>query len=122
MTQPTAPAPFNVDDAARTVTTAVIGLITLSFREKDQPVDPEAGKEFAASVREALLAGSAACAEITRMRTALTSLRDNHRPRPHADPNQPGALCTACSLHGALIAWPCETWTAVDQVLTHGQA
>jgi hypothetical protein len=74
-----------------------------------------------AAIREGLLGGMTACSEITRMRSDITQLRDAHRPRPHADPTAPGALCEACSLRGALIAWPCETWRAADRTLTKDQ-
>lgn len=48
--------------------------------------------------------------EVRRLRDQLRSIRDLHSPQNSSDPNRPGAVCTACSLDGAWIAWPCTTW------------
>src|SRR5690348_39171 len=114
------PTPFSLDEAQKAVTTALLNLLKASLGGNSEP-DPETAASLRQSIQDALLAGSAACAEIGRMRASLTELRDTHRPQPHADHTQPGALCATCSLDGALIAWPCHTWTAADQILTHGQ-
>lgn len=113
--------PFDLDDTQKTVTTALLGLITSILSQREGSPDPEAGANLMESIQDALIAGTAACAEIHRMRAALARLRDTHRPKPHADPTQPGALCATCSLDGALTAWPCQPWTAADRILTHGQ-
>lgn len=121
MTLPTELPAFNVDTASRTISGALVQMVTLSFRKPEDTPTPEDGAALMKAVQEAILAGSQACAEIKRIQSDLAAMRDTHRPRPHADPNQPGALCEACSLTGALIAWPCGPWNTAEKILTHGQ-
>lgn len=114
--------PFDLDVANNAIGGAIVSLVKLTFREPGTMPDPAEGRAFMENLRQALTAGSAACAEVTRMRTELASLRDSHRPQPHADPTKPGALCAACSVHGSIVAWPCATWTAAERILNHGKA
>lgn len=114
-------APFDITASDKAIGDALVSLVTLSFRQPGEPIAPEAGQQFFEHVKDAIFAGSMACGEIKRLRADMAAIRDAHRPRPHADPSAPGALCEACSLHGALVSWPCATWTAVDRSLTHGQ-
>jgi hypothetical protein len=121
--QPSAdPKPFDLDVANHAIGGAIVSLVKLTFREPGATPDPAEGRAFMENLRQALTAGTQACAEITRMRAELTALRDSHRPQPHADPTKPGALCAACSMHGSIVAWPCATWTAAERILTHGKA
>lgn len=83
---------------------------------------PAEGKQLMDSIRAAITAGSEAITEVSRYRSELSALRDGHRPQPHADPDQPGALCAACSVHGSIVPWPCATWSAAERILTHGRA
>lgn len=119
--QTPAPAPFNLDTAQKDISSALVGFVQLSLNAIALKDDPDAGRQFFDAIKDSIVAGMAACAEVKRLLDAFTGLRDKHQPRPHLDPSKPGALCAACSLHGALISWPCETWTAIDQTLTHGQ-
>ncbi|MFE6362939.1 hypothetical protein ACFVP3_23435 [Streptomyces sp. NPDC057806] len=122
MSDPTAPAPFDLDGAQKAIGDAVVNMVTLFLRAPGQQPDLEAGKKLAESLRNAVQAGSAACTEVTRMRTDLMGLRDQHRPQPHADPTKSGALCAACSVHGSIVSWPCATWSAAERILTYGKA
>lgn len=119
--QPETSKTFDLDTAHKTITGALMKLLMLSLRDPAAPPTESDAGELMTAIRDALLSGSMACSEITRIRDSLIMLRDTHRPRPHADPSTPGALCEACSLRGALVTWPCETWTAADKTLTHGQ-
>lgn len=119
--QPTTPAPFNLDTAQKDIGEALLGFLRISLDGASLKDDPEAGRQIFESIKDSIVAGLGACGEVKRLYEALTGLRDTHRPRPHLDPTAPGALCAACSLHGALITWPCETWTAIDRTLTHHQ-
>ncbi|MGW2692401.1 hypothetical protein ACWC3Y_11125 [Streptomyces sp. NPDC001296] len=114
-----APAPFDLTDTQKTISNALVGFVQLSLGGDAIKNDPETGRQFFEAIKDSIVAGMAACGEVKRLTEALTGLRDKHQPRPHLDPTTPGALCAACSLHGALIAWPCETWTAVDKTLAH---
>jgi hypothetical protein len=119
---PTDLPPFDLDTAHKAIGTALVTMVTFSFRGPNAaPPTPDEARQFMEAVQQAVFQGSNACAEIKRMREDLTQLRDSHRPRPHADPTQPGALCEACSLTGALIAWPCGPWSTAEQILTRGQ-
>jgi hypothetical protein len=113
--------PFVVDDAHKAIGQAIAGLVKAMFAGPDAAMDPEAGKQFMESLTGALTAGSSACVEVKRITAAVTQLRDSHRPRPHLDPTAAGALCEACSLTGALVAWPCGAWTGAEQILAHNQ-
>lgn len=115
-------APFSLDTANKSIGNALVDLIKLMFPRPGTTLDRAAGQDILKSLTDGIGAGSQACTEVTRLRTAFTALRDSHRPKPHADPTAPGSLCAACSLHGALIAWPCETWTVADRTLSHGQS
>lgn len=119
--QTPAPAPFNLNIAEKAITDALIGFVRISLDGASLKDDPEAGQRIFESIKDSILAGSNACAEVKRLQAEFTGLRDSHRPRPHADPSTPGALCEACSLNGALISWPCETWKTADKALTHNQ-
>jgi hypothetical protein len=121
MTRP-ADTPFDVDTATKTISGALIQLITMGFRKPEDGAPTEAdGANLMKAIQDSLLAGSLACAEIKRIQADIAAMRDTHRPRPHADPTKPGALCEACSLSGALVAWPCGPWSAAEKVLTRGQ-
>ncbi|SMF86682.1 hypothetical protein [Streptomyces sp. Amel2xC10] len=115
-------APFDLDEANKTLASATIGYVELTLRRPGTPPDKQQATDLMVKIQKALLAGSHACAEVTRIRTELAALRDTHRPQPHADPTKPGALCAACSLHGSIVSWPCAAWTAAEQLLTHGKA
>lgn len=117
---PTAPTPFDLDASNKAISTALVSYITFSLSQPGERT-AESVQQMLTDIQNAITAGSAACAEVGRMRTELAALRDQHRPRPHADPSAPGALCEACSLHGSLVQWPCQTWQAVDRTLTNGQ-
>ena len=114
-------APFDADASGKAIGGAISSLIKLSFPTPGAELDPDAAAAFMTTITEALAAAGHALAEVKRIRGALTAMRDGHRPRPHTDPTAPGALCDACSLHGALITWPCTPWTAAEQILTHNQ-
>jgi hypothetical protein len=74
------PQPFDLKTAGNAIGQAVVTLVKLTFREPGTMPDRAEGRAFMDSLRQALTAGSAACAEITRMRSELTALRDSHRP------------------------------------------
>ncbi|WDO09923.1 hypothetical protein ME763_32040 [Streptomyces murinus] len=114
--------PFDLDSTTSTISEALIGMVAMSFRAPGNQPNPAEARALMAGIRNALLAGTHACAEITRMRHELAALRDGHRPQPHADPMKPGALCAACSVHGSIVSWPCATWSAAERILTHGKA
>ncbi|HEY6116448.1 MAG TPA: hypothetical protein VI172_10855 [Candidatus Dormibacteraeota bacterium] len=114
--------PFNLKTASSTITAATIGYLQISLRAPGTQPDMQQAAAVMESIRHALVAGSHACSEVTRIRTELAALRDGHRPQPHADPTKPGALCAACSVHGSIVAWPCATWSAAEQILNHGKA
>lgn len=116
------PGRFDLDSASTQIGAAVAGVIKMTFRPPGQQPGEKASKELFDSILHALVAGGSACAEVKRLRGGLARLRDNHRPRPHADPTAPGALCQACSLHGALVPWPCEPWQCADHLLTGDEA
>lgn len=116
------PKPFDLDEANNTIGGAVMGMLKMTFREPGTMPDKAEAKAVMEGMPNGLLAGSQACAEITRIRTELTALRDGHRPQPHADPEKPGALCAACSVHGSIVPWPCATWSTAERILTHGRA
>ena len=115
------PAPFNLDTTQKTISAGLVGIVRILLDGASLKGDPQAAQQIFGEIKDALIAGSSAYAEVKRLHGSLTALRDQHKPRPHADPTAPGALCNACSLHGVLVAWPCETWTATDRALTHGQ-
>ncbi|MFJ6667466.1 hypothetical protein [Streptomyces sp. NPDC091383] len=116
----TPPAPFNVDTATKAISAALIGFVRISL-DPSVKDDRAAGDEIIGAIKDAILVGSSACAEVKRLQDVLAAMRNRHQPRPHLDPSAPGALCAACSLHGALITWPCDTWKGADHALTHGQ-
>jgi hypothetical protein len=53
-------------------------------------------------------------AEIDRLRASRQKVRDIHVPQASSDPSVPGAVCTGCSVHGVMVAWPCATWKALE--------
>ncbi|MGW0993496.1 hypothetical protein ACWD5V_09330 [Streptomyces sp. NPDC002523] len=114
--------PFDLDAANGTIGTAIMGMLKLMLREPGSMPDPAEAKAVMESMRHGLMAGSQACVEVTRIRTELAALRDEHRPQPHADPAKPGALCAACSVHGSIVSWPCATWSAAERILNHRKA
>lgn len=111
------PGPFDLDAATTQIGAAVGGVIELTFRPSGEVPTPEATKSVWDAMLGALQAGSSACAEVKRIRGALTDFRDSHRPRPHADPTAPGAICDGCSVHGALVNWPCAPWQFAERLL-----
>ncbi|NUS26097.1 MAG: hypothetical protein HOV92_18000 [Streptomyces sp.] len=116
-----APTPFNLDTAQTDISNALIGFLRISLDADKVKNDPDAGRQIFESIKDSITAGLAACGEVKRLLDGVAALRDRHQPRPHADPTQPGALCSTCSLNGAIVAWPCDTWTGVDRLLTHGK-
>jgi hypothetical protein len=113
---------FNLDAANKTITEATVSLVKLMLPLPGQePPTLEQGQALMKQITDAITTGASACSEVTRYRTAFADLREQHRPQPHPNPNAPGALCTACSLHGALVPWPCNAWTTAEKTLSHGQ-
>jgi hypothetical protein len=113
---------FDLDVITAALGNAASAVLHLVLRAPSAPVDSETGRQFMTAITDAIAAGHQACTEVTRLRAAFGAQRDAHRPQPHANSATPGALCAACSLHGALVSWPCEPWTAAERVLTHGRA
>lgn len=111
------PARFDVKAAHLTIGEAISSVLRLSLRGPAAAHDEELASSTFKAITLALMAGSSACAEVTRLHAELSAQRDRHRPRPHADPRAPGALCDACSLHGALVSWPCAVWQAAESIL-----
>jgi len=116
------PKPFDLETASSVIVAATVGYVEMTLRLRGTAPDKKQATELMENIRQALLAGSHACTEVTRIRTELTTLRDGHRPQPHADPTKPGALCAACSLQGSIVSWPCATWSAAERILNHGKA
>ncbi|MFC1420800.1 hypothetical protein [Streptacidiphilus cavernicola] len=114
-------APFDADVANKAIGAALVNLVKLMLPAPGQGPDPELAETLMPALTGALTAGSAAVAEVRRVREAVATMRDGHRPRPHADTTAPGALCESCSLHGALIPWPCAAWTSAEQILAHSR-
>ncbi|MFD7793586.1 hypothetical protein [Streptomyces sp. NPDC059759] len=114
--------PFSLEEAGNKLTKAAISLFHLTMTAPGSAPSREQSAAVMLGVREALVAGLQTVAEVTRMRNELSTLRDGHRPQPHADPEKPGALCAACSVHGSIVAWPCATWSAAERILNHGKA
>jgi hypothetical protein len=121
---PISPQPFDAKAAQRAITTAMLNFVKLTFRAPGPPAaaDLEAGQALMAAVPEALKAGSEACGELDRIRGDLAAARDEHRPRPHADPSAAGAQCTRCSLSGVIVSWPCEPWNLAERILNRGRS
>lgn len=118
----TEPLPFDLKAVESTIAAATIGFLEIALRAPGTPPSPDQAAALSQKIRDALMGGMRACGEVTRIRTELATLRDGHRPQPHADPTKPGALCAACSVHGSIVAWPCATWSAAERILNHGQA
>lgn len=116
----TTPAAFDLDTSQKAISTALISFVRVSLDPTFKD-DPAAGEQMFDAIKDAILAGGNACAEVKRLREDLAALKDKHQPRPHLDPSTPGALCTECSLDGALIGWPCGAWKTADQVLNRSQ-
>jgi hypothetical protein len=114
--------PFDLNTANDAIGQAIASIVKVTFRAPGSVPAPAEAAAVMDSLRNAVLAGAQACTEITRIRAELAVLRDEHRPRPHADSSAPGALCTACSVHGSIVSWPCSPWTADERILTHGKA
>ncbi|WP_435244925.1 hypothetical protein [Streptomyces tendae] len=114
--------PFDLDTANLSIGNAIVSLVKLLMRAPGTTPGPAEARAALDNVQAALTAGAGACREVTRMHTELAALRDSHRPQPHADPTQPGALCAGCSVHGSIVSWPCGTWTAAERILNHGKA
>ena len=115
------PTAFDLTTAQQAITGALVSFVRISIGGESPKDDPQAGEQLFENIKNAITAGMSACTEVKRLTDSLTVLRNRHQPRPHADPDKPGALCAACSLHGAIVAWPCEAWAAADRILTHGQ-
>ncbi|MFJ9771150.1 hypothetical protein ACIRVF_07895 [Kitasatospora sp. NPDC101157] len=114
---------FDLDAANKTIGNAMLGLIKLMLPVPGQePPTPEHGQELMKQITDAMATGSRACSEVNRLREEFAHLRDRHRPQPTTDPTKPGVICSACSIHGALIPWPCDPWTTAENSLSHGQS
>ena len=75
---------------------------------------PDEGMAFWKNLITALTDTCDVIGEVERLREGRQRARDIHIPQASADPAVPGAVCTGCSVHGALVAWPCATWKALD--------
>jgi hypothetical protein len=80
---------------------------------RETPSDAEDvsfGRLLIESLRDVTVLGS----EIDRLRASRQKVRDIHVPQASSDPSVPGAVCTGCSVHGVMVAWPCATWKALE--------
>jgi hypothetical protein len=109
--------PFDLKAAHAQIGDAMVTMIKLMLPVPGSQPDQEAAQAAWQSLLQAITAGSHACNEVKRLRSEVAELRDAHRPRPHADPTAPGALCVACSLGGALVNWPCSPWQSADRII-----
>jgi hypothetical protein len=112
--------PFDVEEAKRIIGGTLLSMAKLMLRVPGQMPDAAALDQASAALPVALAQGSRACTELVQLREQIRRQQDQHRPRPHADPQQPGALCVPCSVHGSLVSWPCALWSMAEALLTGG--
>lgn len=112
---------FDLDAANLAISSAIISMVTSAFRDPSAPPDTASSEQLVTNIRNALTSGAQACAEVKRLRDDITTMRDQHRPQPSADPQVPEPRCNTCSLTGVIVTWPCEPWSAAEQLLTHNQ-
>lgn len=74
--------------------------------------DEAAERKFAEGFKDLLADSLASLKEVTRLYARFEELKRRHLPFA-GEPGAP-ALCTACSLHGGQLAWPCEVYRFAD--------
>jgi len=115
--------PLDFEKAKEALGRATVGYLTISMGgPKAQELAPEETADIAKWLPFGLAAGVRVLAELERMRGTLRRQQEQHRPRPHAAPDRPGALCDACSPDGQLVAWPCIAWTLIEDVLKESRS
>lgn len=79
--------------------------------EPSEAVQQEIAERIQQSMTDQLLL----LAEVRRLYEVLENFKRTHMPLPGV----PGApvLCEGCSLHGAQVPWPCETYTQAGKAL-----
>lgn len=106
---------LDVDRIGRRNADTIVSLLkmTLLSPSGEMPDDAEA-HAFMKNVMDGLKDTAQLIGEVKRLREQRQRLRDIHAPANSNDPASPGAICTGCSLHGSLVAWPCPSWNATE--------
>lgn len=75
----------------------------------------EVQKDIAERIQQSMTDQLGLLAEVKRLYGVLDGFKRSHMPLA----GEPGApvLCTGCSLHGAQVLWPCETYRGASAAL-----
>jgi hypothetical protein len=116
---PGMPAPldqkFDLDEIGKRNADFLVTYIKLSFSAPGTEPDPEMAQALPKKLIQALTDQAALLSEVKRLYGVLEGFKRGHMPLP-GDPGAP-VLCTGCSLHGARVLWPCETYKGADSAL-----
>lgn len=114
--QPPTIEPFNYRNVSKRQAEFMVGYIKAAFGiDESWATDPE---QTAKQMQGFMTDAAELLGEVKRLYDAFDSLKRKHMPHP----GEPGAPVkyTACSLHGAEVLWPCETYKAADSTLPEG--
>ena len=105
--------PFNLAEVTRRNADFLVAYLTIAMGGV-RP-DEEQSHEISKRLIEHLTDSAQALDEIKRLYAVLEELQRRHMPLA----GTPGAavLCEGCSLHGAQVPWPCETYTQAGKAL-----
>ena len=107
-------SPFDLDAALRRNAEFVVAVVEFGFTN-DPAVREAAAERYKAQWAQSLQDHAEALEEIKRLHGMLRALREQHLP--FAGEAGAPAMCTACSLHGAQIAWPCDLYRTITAAL-----
>jgi hypothetical protein len=93
----------------------LITYLKMSFLAPGTEPDPGVMEELPKKLTQLLTDQVLLLGEVKRVHAVLEGFKGKHMPLA----GTPGApvLCTGCSLHGAQVLWPCETYKLSDAAL-----
>lgn len=115
MHQPDIDKTFDYETVSKRNADFLMSYIKLSFGRQGGAADEADAHALFAGLPQSMTDQLMSLSEVKRLYEVLEGLKRKHMPLA----GEPGALvlCTGCSLHGAQVPWPCETYQSASKAL-----
>lgn len=106
---------FDYDTVSKRNAQFLAAYLKAAFMSGGAEPSEEVQRDIAERIQQSMTDQLGLLAEVKRLYEALEGFKRAHMPLA----GQPGApvLCTGCSLHGAQVPWPCETYRGASAAL-----
>jgi hypothetical protein len=115
MHQPDIDQTFDYETVSKRNSEFLVAYLKLTFGSAGGALDEAAAESLSGKLMQSMTDQLMLLGEVKRLYEVLDGFKRGHMPLA----GEPGApvLCTGCSLHGAQVPWPCETYQAASKAL-----